>query len=138
MNNLNARLVIVCKEKDQITKRFLKTQLEQLNIPPDQIYLSDLRPAKVELQQILLYRELEKINPEIILSLGKEPLYTLLFPKFKKNFVLKDHVGLMYHNKWPILACYDPIYIANHTKKELESFQNCFKTIRLFLFGEQK
>lgn len=136
MNNIKAKLAIVSQYDNDITRRFLKTNLEKNDIPYDKVFFINLRSCKdIEVQQKALFRELDKVSPEIVLTLGKEPLLAMLYPKLKKSFNVGDHVEYFYHNKYPIIGSYDPVYIINHTKAELECFERCCKTIKMFLFG---
>jgi DNA polymerase len=72
---------------------------------------------------------LTKIQPKIVVTMGKVATYTLLSHLLKKNFTLGPMVGKLYKNSWlkgMIIPVQHPSYLMQYGKAEMQ------KTIQIF------
>lgn len=98
---------------------------------------SNRPPTKDEIQacKIWLWKEIQMVQPEIILALGKVPTYTLLKTQLKSTFKLSECVGKEYTVSYcnaTIIPAFHPSYLLQHGKDKVE------ETVQLFTNVERK
>lgn len=80
-----------------------------------------------------LWKQIQLVQPEIIMTLGKVPTYTLLNQQLKKNFTLGSIVGQKFevdYCKATIVPNYHPSYIQIHGKNKEDKCIDIFKQVR--------
>lgn len=77
-----------------------------------------------------LFQELELVRPDIVITLGKIPTYTLLSSFLKKSFKLGDVVGTVYQTLHTnIIPAYHPSYLMVHGKDKMDETIELFRKV---------
>jgi len=77
-----------------------------------------------------LYKEILEVNPEVVITLGKVPTYTLLRETLKKSFRLIDVVGEYTRvYGYNVIPAYHPSFIMGHGRKKLEEEIEIFRKV---------
>ena len=83
-----------------------------------------------------LWQEIQLVKPQIIVTLGKTPTYTLLHKQLNKKFRLGDIIGVKYIVDYcdsRIVPCWHPSFLMLHGRKHLDLTVNLFKEIKTWL-----
>jgi len=119
----------------------LKKMLADANIPQESYYITNTvkcwpyekngnrtknRPPtdeEITACKGWLWKEIQMLDPYVIITLGKVPTYTLLASQLKKNFKLDSSIGKEYKVPWCksiIYPLYHPSYIMQYGKAKMQ------------------
>jgi DNA polymerase len=133
--------------------KMLKKMLFDAGIGPDSYYITNTvkcwpynktvtarklttknRPpldAEIQACKKWLWKEINTIKPNVIVTLGKIPTYTILHDQLKKSFNLSEVAGTVYNVPWSssikILPTYHPSFIMQYGKAKIEECVNHLK-----------
>lgn len=95
-------------------------------------------PSKTEIQncKTWLWKELQIVQPKVILTLGKVPTGTLLSGQLKKSFKLGNVVGTMFNVMYIdsiIVPCYHPSYLMVHGKAKMDDAMEILEKVKCLI-----
>lgn len=101
---------------------------------------SNRPPSKSEIEACLdwLIREVNLVQPEIIVTLGMIPTRSFLWQQMKSTTRLGEMVGRVYEfgistnfeSPKQVVPCYHPSYIMQHAKSDVENMVNIFRKVK--------
>ncbi len=96
---------------------------------------SNRPPTEDEIQscKLWLWKEIQLVEPKVIITLGKVPTYTLLRLQLMKSFTLGHLIGRVRkvdYTSADIIPCYHPSFTMVHGRDKREAVVNLFKEIK--------
>ena len=129
--------------------KLLDSLLEQAGIDRNRLFITNTvkcRPTKnngkanrppsedeITACKSWLWKEIQLVKPDCIVTLGKVPTYTLLHSQLKKAFKLGYLVGVEHivdYSEAKIFPAYHPSFLMLHGKDKVKDTVNLFKELR--------